>query len=138
SRFVKWVDEKYGVERTEHDWFKVHICVGVTTGIVTAVEVTDRDTNDCPLLPPLARATAKNFTIREMSADKGYLSAENVEVIAELGGQAFIAPKSNTTGGVGGLFERMYHYYSFNREEFLRHYHKRSNVESTFSAVKRK
>ncbi len=138
SRFVRWYDEKYGVERSGHDWVKVHICTGVKTGIVTAVEVTGRDANDCPILPALARQTAKNFAIREMSADKGYLSAENVEVIAELGGTPFIAPKSNTTGGVGGLFERMYHFYSFHREAFLNHYHKRSNVESTFSAVKRK
>src|SRR6202012_2360115 len=43
-----------------------------------------------------------------------------------------------TTGAIGGLFEQMFHYYQFRREEFLTHYHQRSNVESTFSAVKRK
>ena len=43
----------------------------------------------------------------------------------------------NTTGGVGGLFERMFHFYQFWREEFLAHYHQRSNVESCFSMVKR-
>jgi hypothetical protein len=32
----------------------------------------------------------------------------------------------------------MFYFYQFQREEFLSHYHKRSNVESTFSAVKRK
>jgi transposase len=32
----------------------------------------------------------------------------------------------------------MYHYYSFRRGEFLVHYHKRSNVESTFSMIKAK
>ena len=32
----------------------------------------------------------------------------------------------------------MFHYFQFRQEEFLRHYHKRSNVESTFSAIKRK
>jgi len=32
----------------------------------------------------------------------------------------------------------MFHYFMYNREEFLQHYHKRSNVESTFSAMKRK
>ncbi len=138
-RFVRWIDEKYGVERSGRDWVKVHICTGVKTNVVTAVEVRDRDANDSPLLPPLVKATAASgFTVREVSADKGYLSAENVDTIAALGGTPFIAPKSNTTGAVGGLFERMYHYYSFNREDFLRHYHKRSNVESTFSAVKRK
>ena len=28
--------------------------------------------------------------------------------------------------------------FQFKRDEFLQHYHKRSNVESTFSAIKRK
>ena len=32
----------------------------------------------------------------------------------------------------------MYGYFQFRREEFLAHYHKRSNVESTFSMVKAK
>jgi hypothetical protein len=32
----------------------------------------------------------------------------------------------------------MFHYYQFRREEFLKHYHQRSNVESVFSAIKRK
>ena len=32
----------------------------------------------------------------------------------------------------------MFHYYQFNRDEYMNHYHKRSNVESTFSAIKRK
>jgi transposase len=138
SKFVRWYDEKYGVQRSGRDWVKVHVCNGVKTGVVTAVEIRDRDANDCPLLPDLVKATAANFAVKEVSADKGYLSAENVECIAGVGGTPFIAPKSNTTGGIGGLFERMFHYYSFNRDEFLSHYHKRSNVESTFSAVKRK
>jgi Transposase DDE domain len=51
-KFVKWVDEKYGVERSGHDWVKVHICTGVRTNVVTAVEVRERDANDCPFLPP--------------------------------------------------------------------------------------
>ena len=36
------------------------------------------------------------------------------------------------------LWERTYHYYNFNRTEFLAHYHKRSNVETTFSMIKAK
>jgi len=45
---------------------------------------------------------------------------------------------SNTTGRAGGLWEKMFHYYSFNRDEFFAHYHKRSNVETTFSMIKAK
>jgi hypothetical protein len=116
----------------------VHIACGVKTNIITAAAIYGRDANDCPILPELAATTAQNFKIDEWSADKGYLSAENVEAIAALGGQAFIAPKSNTTGGVGSLFEKMVHYYLYRREEFLAHYHKRSNVESTVGMVKAK
>lgn len=138
SKFVRWHDEKYGAERSGRDWVKVHICCGVKTNVVTAVEIKGRDAGDCPLLPDLVTTTAKNFKIGEVSADKAYLSQVNIETVAFLGGTPFIAPKSNTSGRCGGLFERMYHYYCFNRDEFLRHYHKRSNVESTLSAIKRK
>jgi len=138
SKFVRWFDEKYGRERSGKDWVKVHIACGVKTHVVTAAAIYDRDAADCPILPELVKATAKNFTVDEVSADKGYLSAENVELIDSVGGTPFIAPKTNTTGAAGGLFERMFHYYQFRREEFLQHYHKRSNVESTFSAIKRK
>jgi transposase len=50
----------------------------------------------------------------------------------------YIAFKSNATGAAGGLWEKMFHFFSFHREEFLGKYHQRSNVESTFSMVKAK
>src|SRR5207247_7488375 len=47
--------------------------------------------------------------------------------------------KSNSVPGeAGSLWEKMFHYYNLHREEFLKHYHQRSNVESTFSMVKTK
>ena len=60
-----------------------------------------------------------------MSADKAYASLENFEAVAECGGTGFIAFKSNTTGGVGGMFQKMFHYFQFRREEYLQHYHMR-------------
>lgn len=54
------------------------------------------------------------------------------------GATPYIMFKANTTGGVGGLFKKMFHYFQFKREEFLAHYHKRSNVESTFMMIKTK
>ncbi len=124
--------------RSGHDWVKVHIATGVKTGVVTAAAIYGRDAADSPILPELVKGTAENFAVKEVSADKGYLSAENVEVVCAAGAAPFIAPKCNTTGAAGGLFEKMFHYYQFRREDFLQHYHKRSNVESTFSAIKRK
>ena len=32
----------------------------------------------------------------------------------------------------------MFHYYSLHRDDFLSHYHKRSNVETTFHVIKAK
>ena len=55
---------------------------GVRTNIVTAVEIKDRDASDTKLLPPLVDTTAKNFTLNEVAADKGYGSLNNYEVIA--------------------------------------------------------
>lgn len=139
SRFVKWFDEKYGVARSGKDWVKAHAICGVKTNIVTAVTIEGRDTGDCPQFKPLVETTAKNFTVKEVPADKAYLSHENLAMVESLGGTAFVPFKSNSTQGeAGSLWEKMFFYYSFRREEFLGHYHQRSNAESTFSMVKAK
>ncbi len=139
SRFVRWFDEKYGVERSGHDWVKAHIMCGAKTNVITAAEIHDRDANDSPILPSLLKATkAAGFDVREVPADKGYSSVENIEVITAAGAVPYIAFKSSATGGAGGLWEKAFHFYSLHREDFLSRYHQRSNVESTFSMVKAK
>lgn len=139
SRFVRWFDEKYGVERSGHDWVKAHAICGVKTNIVTAVEIADRNAGDCPQFEPLVKTTAQNFTVKEVPADKAYLSHDNLAMVEALGGTAFVPFKSNSNAGEAGtLWEKMFHYYNFRREEFLEHYHQRSNAESTFSMVKAK
>lgn len=138
SRFTRWFDVKYGKERTKQDWVKVHIMCGVKTNIVTAVEIHGQHAADTKILPALATATAENFTMAEVSADKGYASRSNAELISNLGATPFISMKENDKGLGGGKWAEMYHYFNFRKQEFLRHYHQRSNVESTFSMMKRK
>jgi transposase len=137
-RFTRWYDHKYGQVRQQHDWVKCHLMCGVKTNIVTAVEIEGRHTNDSIVLPALAKSTAKNFQMAEVSADKGYASKSNADAIASLGAVPFIAFASHHRGNGGGTWEKMYHYFQFKRTDFLAHYHKRSNVESTFSMMKRK
>src|SRR5262249_6734009 len=137
SKFERWYDEKYGCHRSGHVWVKAHIMVGVKTNVVTAVEIKDQNAGDAPQFGPLVSTTAQNFDVKEVSADKAYLSNANLETVEALGGTAFIPFKSNSTES-DGVWARMFHYFNFRREEFLQHYHQRSNVESTFSAVKRK
>ncbi len=138
SRFYRWYDHKYGVVREKQSWVKVHLMCGVSTHIVTAVEIREKDTNDMTMFPALVEATAENFQMREVSADKGYGSKKNLEVVARHGAVPYIAFKGSTTGGAGGLWAKMFHYFQYRREEFLDHYHKRSNVESVFSMIKAK
>lgn len=136
-RYIRWFDVKYGSTKQQQEWVKVHIISGVRTNIIAGVEILDKRANDSPQLPALVKAAAKGFKIAEVSADKAYAGRENFDAVAEVGGTLYAAFKVNTTGGVGGLFEKIYHLFCLNKEDYLRHYHKRSNVESTFSVVKR-
>jgi len=138
DKFVRWYDHKYGITRKQALWVKAHISCGTKTNIITAVRILDTDAADSPQFKNLVRDTAKNFEIEEVSADKAYSSEENHRIVSQKGGTAFIAFKDNATGGIGGLFGKMFGYFKYRQEEFLEHYHKRSNIESTISAVKRK
>jgi len=35
------------------------------------------------------------------------------------GGVPFIMPKDNTASGIGGLFQKMYHYWLYRQDEFF-------------------
>lgn len=138
SRFARWYDLKYGAPRKEKDWVKLHLICGVKTNVVTAAEIRDKHANDNPIFPGLVKATAENFRIREVSADKAYGGQRNLATVVALGGQPFIPFKSNERGAGGGLHAKLYHSFKANEEEFLAHYHKRSNVESTVAMIKAK
>lgn len=136
-RFEKWFDQKYGVPRSVGAWVKAHIICGTRTNVIAAAEVLDKDSSDSPQLPGLVATAAKSFTLSEVAADKAYAGNANFEAVVKAGGTLYAAFRSNTTGAVGGLFGKAYHYFNLHREEFLTHYHRRSMIESTFSMVKR-
>lgn len=136
--YDRWYDEKYGKMRSDHQWVKAHLMIGVKTNIVTSVEMTGQEAHDYPYLPPLLATTAKKFQVVEVSADKGYSGRSSLEAIVNAGAVPYIPFRSNTTGEGPELWRKMWHFYQFNRAEFLESYHKRSNVESTFSMIKAK
>jgi transposase len=140
SRFVRWFDEKYGAERSGREWVKAHAICGAKTNIITAAVIGDRDAGDSPQFKELVETTAAaGFNVKEVPADKAYLSRDNLELVEKLGGTAYVPFKSNSIPGEPGtLWEKMFFYFQFRREEFLKHYHARSNIESTFSMVKAK
>jgi transposase len=157
-RFYKWVDAKYTNPKllAKRDWVKVHLMCGVKTNIVTAVEISERYAADINYFKPLVDTTAANFVMQEVSADKAYISRANLQLVTDHAAMPYIPfKKSNKPGTVGlgpnralgrkatereqgALWRQMYHYYEFNHKWFMQQYHKRSNVESTFSMIKAK
>jgi transposase len=105
---------------------------------VTAIQVDTKNSGDSPQFGPLVNATAEGFNVAEISADKAYLSHDNLAVAESIGATPFIPFKVNSTPDSSELWRRMYLYFTVNREDFLTHYHLRSNVESAFSMIKRK
>lgn len=141
---TRWFNAKYSddSEGMVIGWLKVHIMTGVRTHIVTGVEVSEGQSNDTLYFKPLVDATALNFKLREVSADKAYSSASNLRKVVAKGAEPFISFRENSyahnSNDKSGVWNRLWHYYNFNQAEFMAHYHKRSNVESTFSMIKGK
>ncbi|WP_239451313.1 hypothetical protein [Methanosarcina horonobensis] len=59
-------------------------------------------------------------------------------MVDNVGGTPYIPFKKNATGKLAGssMWKKMYHYFQLNRDEFLKHYHKRGNIESTNAALR--
>jgi len=156
---LKQLEDKFAVDSTGfttsmcHSWYhimyekgekrvcrKCHAMSGVRTNIITSVEVTDATAHDAPLFPALVEATAKNFEMKEVMADKAYSSRKCLTIVSENGAIPFIPfkkiAKSHSHGAPA--WHAMYRYFSEHREEFMEHYHLRSNAESVFSMMKRK
>ena len=136
--YDRWFDHKWGKEKSQRKWMKAHAMVGTKTNIVTTVKVTPNNVNDSPILPALLNKTAENFQMAEVSADKAYLSDANLVSIELYGADPYIPFKVNTTGNGSATWRKLYAYFTLHEEEFNEHYHKRSNVETTFSMVKAK
>lgn len=99
NTYARWFNAKYGREMSYNFWVKAHILVGTRTNIITGVEVTDNRVHDTLLMPALLETSAKRFSMLRVSADKGYLSDKNAQLIAAYGAEPFIAPKVNTQLG---------------------------------------
>jgi len=137
--YVRWFDYRHGEDRRTQRWLKASAMCGTLTNVITAVEVTEKDVHDSKLFKPMLDTTVANgFTVRSVVADKGYLSNPIVTQIEDVGAKPYIPFKINSQGKGSPAWERMYHLWSLRREEFYDFYGARQNVESSFSALKRK
>lgn len=141
SQFDRWFDVRLGNNSDKRRFRKCHLTCGVKTNIITAVNITKGYSSDSIQFKDLVLTTNRIYNIREVSADKAYSSRANLNLVSQIGGIPYIPFKTNVTGKRRGnslLWGRMYRYYMNHQEEFLQHYHKRSNSESTFHMLKMK
>lgn len=142
TMFTSYCQDKHKTGR-KHEYIKAHICVGVKTNIITGAVITrgnGKGTGDVTQLPALVEQTSQNFTAIEYSADKAYSSRDNLQFISENNATPFIPFKVNSKARAGRsvIWHKMFYYFKLRQEEFLEHYHKRSNVETTFHMIKSK
>jgi transposase len=135
--YVRWYDFKHGEDRRVQRWIKGHAMIGTMTGVITALEVTEGSVHDSPKFASLVKTTAKTFDLGDVTADKAYLARPHVSLVESLGGTMYVPFKSNSTGRGPEAWRKLWHLFNGHRDEWLTHYHQRSNVESTFSALKR-
>jgi transposase len=139
SNFSRW--KECCKRKGEHRLYrKAHIMCGTRTNVITSVEITEGITSDFKVFPHLVESTAKRFQMKEVLADKGYSSRDCMEVVSNHGAIPFIAFRNNCKGRAKAcqIWKSMYRFFIEYKEEYMRHYHMRSNVESTFSMMKRK
>ena len=139
SNFQRWFSFKHGKEICSRRWVKCHFINGAKSNIITSVKITTEEGSDCPQLPEMAKETAQHFNMEELSGDKAYLSKDNFELVNSIGGTFYVPFKSNSQPtGNGMLWKKMYHYFMLNNEEYMQHYHARSNAETTVQMIKSK
>ncbi len=140
STMGAYFTEKYAPER-RHGFVKAHLAVGVKSHVVLSVRVTDEHGGDSPeFIPLLRRLTEIGHSPDRVTADKAYLSHGNLAAADALGIDPYVPFKVNSRGlaRCSPMWNRKYHEFQLRRDEFDSAYHQRSNVESTFSAIKRK
>jgi transposase len=140
NTYARWFDEKYGGEKKCQRWIKLHAQVGTATQVIASVEATESTVGDALMLEPLLKSSVeRGFDVKELSADKAYLSNDILTAIEAVGAVPYIPFKSNSRAtGKSDAWRRLWHMFEAQNDQFLAHYHKRSNVESAFSSVKRK
>jgi transposase len=153
TSFGAWIGEKHGDGR-RNIWLKAHALAGTKTHIIARVSITDKDGADNPEFEPLIRGAREvGLSLKEVYADKAYSARLNYALAEELGFDLYVPFKSNATAKVTSrgsnrgegrhsthsvLWRKAFLFFQMHREEFEAKYHQRSNVESVFSALKRK
>lgn len=120
---------------------KVHLAVSSQFMFILNWKITRYKKNDCPFFKILL-APFKLLGI--ISADKGYLSRANFQLVADKGGEAYIPFKKGKKQGSTPkakscpAWKVAFYFWKTLNGIYMGIYHQRSRIEAVFSALKRR
>lgn len=138
-QYERWQIAKWKNKRGWRNYLKGHISIGTRTNIICSCEITPGNFSDIKQAPRLLEVTGANFNMKRVSGDKAYLSQRVLKIIDKFNAEPFIPFRVNIKN-IGkdspDSWIKAFNYFKDNKEQFLKHYHKRSNVETTFAMIK--
>jgi transposase len=131
--FSSWYSLRCKKEIKKRDHLTIHITTGVKSNTITALNVEAKSGKDNEIFREHVDKTAKNFDANEFSGDGRYWCKENCRKVVEVGAKPYFKVHKNYAGRSRGRFhwKEMNLEFEKNPVEYEKHYHKRSNVEST-------
>jgi len=131
--FSTWYSLRCKKEIRKRDHLTIHVTTGVKSNTVTALNVETKSGNDNRIFREHVDKTIKNFKCNEFSGDGKYWCKENCKKVYEVGARPYFKVHKNYAGKSRGGFhwKEMNLEFEKNPGEYDKHYHKRSNVEST-------
>jgi transposase len=136
--FSTWYSLRIKKRIRKRDHITDHISVGVKSKIVTALNVEIKKGKDNIIMRDHVDKTNKNFQINEWSGDGVYWTKANCSKIAAIGAMPYFNCKKSWNGKQSGVpaWKEMNKESRDNPEEYGKHYHKRSNVETANQSKK--
>ena len=131
--FSSWYSLRCKKEIKKRDHLTIHITTGVKSNIVTALNVETKSGKDNEIFREHVDKTAKIFSVDEFSGDGKYWCKSNCQKVIEVGAKPYFKVWKNWAGKARGCmaWKKMNLEFQNNPEKYGKHYHKRSNVEST-------
>jgi len=138
--YSSWYSIRVCKKSKRKDHLMVHISVGTRSNVVVAIDVRTTKGDDNVIFRSHVKRVNRTFDVDEWSGDSAYLSRENCNAVHAIGAEPWFKLKTNTTAKAKGspTWKKMVTISKENPEIANPKYHKRSNVESTNSAKKRK
>ena len=137
----RWNRVKWGKNVRWKDYLKGHVLIGTRTNIICQAEITPGNFSDVRQAPQLILKADANFNMKEFSADKAYGSKLVYRILNAIGTIPYIPFKKTTKEpkeDAPEIWNNMFLLFRDKKEEWEKHYHIRSNVETTFAMIKRR